>query len=706
MTALLGPVLAAFDAGLCPIRAETDGSKKPIGTWKKYESERPPRNRVVGWFRNGHPGYGTVCGAISGNLEMFEFEGRAVAEGVLDAFIEAAETAGLTGLVGRISGGYCERTPTGGIHLLYRCEDAVDRNLQLARRPPTAAELEANPADKMKVLIETRGEGGFTILQPSNGTTHPNGGAWELMHGGFDSIAVVTQEERQAFLALARTFDQCPEAAAAPRAPQLPRTPTGDSMPSEEFDSTYTCADVLTAAGFVFHREDQNGQHYTRPGKATREGSSATVWKASRAGGDRCTLFSSSIDAPLEFLDGRRALTAWQLHVALNYGVDFSEAARQWRQDHPRPTDLSWITQASAGHPGHGADDSVPADPAAPDRDGGEDAAPPPGGLLPTPIDWVPFWAKDRTAEDWLLEPFLPNGRMTAVWADRKAGKSLLSLEVAAALATGRPILGRPRSTPIHVDYFDLEMTEDDLYERLEDMGYGPDVDLSHLHYYLLPSLPPLDTAEGGSAVEAIVVRDQAQVVVIDTMARVVKGEENESTTYRAFYQHTGLRLKMRGITGLRLDHSGKDPTKGARGSSAKGDDIDLGWELKVADDGAVILTRKLTRVSWVPDRVALRRLADPLRHVLAAGPVWPAGTKDTADDLDRLAVPITATCATAMATLKEHDLGRRKNVILAALKWRRQLAEDAAEQAGTAPGTALPDTTPEPPREPEGRRA
>ena len=338
--------------------------------------------------------------------------------------------------------------------------------------------------------------------------------------------------------------------------------------------------------------------------------------------------------------------------------------------------------------------------------DGARGTTPAPCGLLPASIHWSAFWEKDRTAEDWLLEPYLPRGRMTAVWADRKAGKSLLSLEVAAALATGRPILGRWRSTPMHVAYFDMEMTEDDLSERLEDMGYGADVDLSRLHYYLLPSLPPLDTAEGGSAVEAIVVRDRAEVVVFDTMARVVQGDENESTTYRSFYQHTGLRLKMRGVTGLRLDHSGKDPTKGARGSSAKGDDIDVGWELKVAEDGAVILNRKLTRVSWVPDRVALRRLSDPLRHVLAAGPVWPAGTKDTAEELDRLAVPVTASCTTAMASLKEDGQGRRKGVVLAALKWRRQLAEEAAQTSGTTPGTGPSDTTPEPVREPQGDAA
>jgi hypothetical protein len=33
------------------------------------------------------------------------------------------------------------------------------------------------------------------------------------------------------------------------------------------------------------------------------------------------------------------------------------------------------------------------------------------------------------------------------------------------------------------------------------ELGYGPDDDMSRLHYALLPSLPPLDTREGANAI-------------------------------------------------------------------------------------------------------------------------------------------------------------------------------------------------------------
>src|SRR5207249_3684126 len=103
--------------------------------------------------------------------------------------------------------------------------------------------------------------------------------------------------------------------------------------------------------------------------------------------------------------------------------------------------------------------------------------------------------------------------------------------------------------------------------------------------------------------------------------------DENSADTIRAFYRYTGLGLKKRGVTSARLDHSGKDGTKGRRGSSAKGDDVDVIWRVERTNEG-LILKRDAARMGWVPERVPLRRLDDPLRYVIATGS-WPAGTRD-----------------------------------------------------------------------------
>jgi RecA-family ATPase len=151
------------------------------------------------------------------------------------------------------------------------------------------------------------------------------------------------------------------------------------------------------------------------------------------------------------------------------------------------------------------------------------------------PIDWATFWATESPVEDWLLEPVVAAGRQTAIYATAKAGKSLLVLDATAAAATGRSVLGYPPQEPITVLYVDLEMTEADLRERLTDLGYGPEDDLSRLHYYQLPPLPPLDGEFGGEILTSIAIEREAALVVIDTMARAVSGAENDADTMRAF---------------------------------------------------------------------------------------------------------------------------------------------------------------------------
>jgi hypothetical protein len=328
MTAVLDTVMKAYEVGICPIRASTDGSKKPVGNWKGYQAARPFETELHAWFKRGHSGWGAVCGAVSGNLEMLEVEGRAVSEGIVPKLITRATETGVGDVLERITNGYTEKTPSGGIHWLYRC-DQIDGNLRLARD------------ETGEVLIETRGQGGFVILAPSNGRTHPTGKPWELVTGGLDTIATITPEERAALHTLCRGFDQVGDELHREDRRDLSDSKDAekvlhrgwelvDSRPGDEFDATHTCDEVLLDAGFVAHSTTQGGTNYTRPGKARKDGSSATVWNDDRT----CTLFSSSINAPTEYLDGHHKLSPFRLHAALNYGGDFSEAARAWRREH------------------------------------------------------------------------------------------------------------------------------------------------------------------------------------------------------------------------------------------------------------------------------------------------------------------------------------------------------------------------------------
>jgi hypothetical protein len=308
--------------------------------------------------------------------------------------------------------------------------------------------------------------------------------------------------------------------------------------------------------------------------------------------------------------------------------------------------------------------------------------------LLSGIIDWPTFWSKER-GDDWLAEPLLGRGRSHALFAGAKVGKSDLILYVVACLATGtEPFThdGRPRE-PVHVLYLDWEMTEDDLLDRLMDLGYGPDTDLAHLHFDQIPRLAPLDTAEGGAELLRLVELVGAEVVVVDTLGRAVEGEENSNDTVRAYYRHTASLLKAAGITQLRADHAGKEAERGQRGGSAKNDDVDVVWQLTRIEDGARLrATHK--RMGWVPETVDLVRVEDPVLRYLPTrntGSYLP-GTAALADELDNLRVPLDAGRRTARKALTEAKVPAGDKRIADALRYRKDHARRGPPNTDVTP--------------------
>ncbi|MGK2947780.1 MAG: bifunctional DNA primase/polymerase [Acidimicrobiales bacterium] len=454
--------------------------------------------------------------------------------------------------------------------------------------------------------------------------------------------------------------------APAPAASLPPATPDPDSI-ADRFSATTSWASLLGPQGWTLVQGDGESD-----GSAWRHPRATSAVSATIKHG---CLFAYTPNTPFEVTEpgDPHGYTPFHAYAVLEHGGDQREAARAAREAIGGTMGPRIDVHALVG-------DQAPI--VGPQPEAGPDVVPP---LGPQPIDWSAFWQREHIGEDWLVHPILPRGRQVAIWARHKTGKSLLTLEVAAALATGQGCLSQAAAEPIDVIYLDMEMTEDDLRERLEDLGYGPEVDMSRLHYYLLPSMPPLDTAAGGAMLANLATLHGAQAVVIDTMARVVAGDENDADTYRSFYRHTGITLKAMGISVLRLDHGGKDASKGQRGSSGKGDDVDVVWQLRPAD-GGLELVRDVARMSWVPDKVALLRTSEPLRHMVTSGGLWPAGTKDAAAEMQRLGITPQDSQTKALATYREAGLHGDTNVLRAAHRYLKELARrEVAEMVGEA---------------------
>lgn len=321
---ILAAAMTWADSGASVLPAAGDATKRPgLSEWRRYQVERPSNNQLRDWFvRPQARGLGVVCGAVSGALEMVELERRAMDAGLLERIAELCEAAGLSALWVRIVKGYAEASPSGGMHLFWRITDGpVPGNTKLARRLATADELAEGP-DRYRVLIETRGEGGWVVTAPSNGTTHPSGRPWVALHGSPRTIARISRAERERIIRVLETFDDVPTAAPGAPDPQPARTAGEQMRPGDDFNDRARWEDILVGWRKLYTRGGTS--YWRRPGK-TDPGLSATTGRARDA--DRLYVFSSATE-----FEPEKPYTKFGAWALLHHGGDHAAAASELRK--------------------------------------------------------------------------------------------------------------------------------------------------------------------------------------------------------------------------------------------------------------------------------------------------------------------------------------------------------------------------------------
>src|SRR5258708_37866020 len=107
-------------------------------------------------------GGGFVCGDIRGKFEALDFDDKnAPARSIYDRFqtdLLKKDPLLASKLVPAI-------TKNNGHHLYYKCSQ-IGSSTALAQRPSTLDELKVNPSWRIRVLIETIGNGGMVIVPP------------------------------------------------------------------------------------------------------------------------------------------------------------------------------------------------------------------------------------------------------------------------------------------------------------------------------------------------------------------------------------------------------------------------------------------------------------------------------------------------------------------------------------------------------------
>jgi hypothetical protein len=301
-------------AGLCVLPARLPAKRPAIGAWKDYQARLPTAAEVAAWFANLHHACCLICGAVSGNLELIDFDCAGEAFQAWSQLV-AAEAPGL---LDRLA---VETSPSGGWHVVYRSAEPVCGSVKVASR----REDVDGPAEVVRfgksykprkdrdgrwhlilTMIETRGEGGLFLCAPSPG--------YQLMQGAFTALPVLTAAERDVLLRCAWALN-----AVLPET-QDPQPASREGLrPGDDFNRQADVAALLTHHGWSLFRDGEN-QHWCRPGKTNA--TSATLK------GGVFYVFSSNA-APFE---SNRAYSPFAVYAHLEHAGDFQAAALALRQ--------------------------------------------------------------------------------------------------------------------------------------------------------------------------------------------------------------------------------------------------------------------------------------------------------------------------------------------------------------------------------------
>ncbi len=160
-------------------------TKRSTIKWEPYQTVPMDPADCERHFRSAW-GIALVSGPVSGGLEVIDFDAHEHDIGdIFNRFMAGEE-------VSQIFARYeipVERSPRGGYHIIYRYEsDTYEGNRKLANWPDGQS------------MIETRGQGGYTIVHPSPG--------YDMQNGSLLNIPTISKTERDSLITQAKKLNQ------------------------------------------------------------------------------------------------------------------------------------------------------------------------------------------------------------------------------------------------------------------------------------------------------------------------------------------------------------------------------------------------------------------------------------------------------------------------------------------------------------------
>ncbi|MCK5295869.1 MAG: AAA family ATPase, partial [Alphaproteobacteria bacterium] len=186
-----------------------------------------------------------------------------------------------------------------------------------------------------------------------------------------------------------------------------------------------------------------------------------------------------------------------------------------------------------------------------------------------------------------LLFPWLPEGSINMIFADRGIGKTFFALSCALALANGEDFLCYVAEEAVPVLYLDGEMQATAIQERLHKLSGGKPTK-APLNLYTPDCqendyIPDIGTKEGRDQINELIEASNPKVIFIDNISTFDRtGNENEAESW-APIQEWAVQHRKRGRSLVFIHHANKEGKQ--RGSHKKEDVMDAVIRLKRPED-------------------------------------------------------------------------------------------------------------------------
>jgi hypothetical protein len=307
-----------------------DSLKRPMVSFKRsgYTQTLPGKELDL-LFDKSH-GIAIIAGKVSKNLICIDVDLKYDNTGTLMTRLKERLIEAIPDFFQRA---VLQQTQSGGYHLIFRCDQGtvIPGNKKLAMRNTTPEELAEDKKNNQRltrserVLIETRGEGGYFLVTPT-----PN---YSLKKNTFETIGTFSSDELDAVFATCRSFSETfydESTIDIPRPEIVRQRASNEISPWDDYNNKTDGVQLLQIYGWTTSGYINNTTvKLLRPGKSDSREHSAYYHTDT----NKLVVFSTSTPFDTEVGGRIPAYTPFAIFAVYEHNGDYHKAIMQLRDD-------------------------------------------------------------------------------------------------------------------------------------------------------------------------------------------------------------------------------------------------------------------------------------------------------------------------------------------------------------------------------------